>query len=167
MTKFGRQAAEEDRERVAVLRDAIVECAKMWRVPANVAAAIVSRETRGHPKFFIGDNGHGCGPMQVDDRTAPELCSRYKAGDVDNHAMINAGCKILREKIDRLRPNQHILGVEAALLKAAIAAYNCGEGNVARALANGADVDRYTTGQNYSWDVLQRAAWFGENGYES
>ena len=37
---------------------------------------------------------------------------------------------------------------------AAVAAYNCGPGNVERALANGSSVDRFTANGNYSADVL-------------
>jgi soluble lytic murein transglycosylase-like protein len=39
----------------------------------------------------------------------------------------------------------------------AIAAYNCGAGNVAKAVANGQDPDSRTTGRDYSWDVRRRA----------
>jgi hypothetical protein len=164
MARFGRPAAQEDLERVDALRAEIVESARMFHLDSAIVAAIVSRETRGHPKFFVGDGGHGCGPMQVDDRTRPELCARYKAGDVPNAAMISAGCEILREKIEALRRNAHLQD-QQDLLKAAVAAYNCGQGNVARALEAGASVDRFTTGENYSWDVVQRATLFREHGY--
>jgi len=39
---------------------------------------------------------------------------------------------------------------------AAVAAYNCGPGNVRKALRNGESVDRHTTGHDYSADVLAR-----------
>jgi hypothetical protein len=39
---------------------------------------------------------------------------------------------------------------------AAVAAYNCGPGRVRQALKAGKSVDFYTTGHNYSADVLQR-----------
>jgi hypothetical protein len=41
---------------------------------------------------------------------------------------------------------------------AAVAAYNCGAGNVKKALANGQSVDHFTAHQNYSADVLARHA---------
>jgi soluble lytic murein transglycosylase-like protein len=51
--------------------------------------------------------------------------------------------------------------------RAAVAAYNCGQGNVANAIRDGYDVDHYTTGRDYSTDVLQRAAWFKANGFDN
>ena len=50
-------------------------------------------------------------------------------------------------------------------LRAAIAAYNCGRGNVARAIRNSMDVDSYTAGHDYSHDVMRRFAWFKANGF--
>ena len=45
-------------------------------------------------------------------------------------------------------------------LRAGIAAYNCGRGGVSRAVKAGLDVDHFTTGKNYSVDVLHRRARF-------
>lgn len=47
---------------------------------------------------------------------------------------------------------------------AGVAAYNCGIGAVTRAWHNGEPIDRYTTGKNYSSDVLGRRAWFASLG---
>lgn len=44
--------------------------------------------------------------------------------------------------------------------RAGIAAYNCGPGGVQKAIRKGLDVDTYTTGKNYSADVLNRMSWF-------
>ncbi|KAM9817565.1 lysozyme g-like [Neosynchiropus ocellatus] len=44
--------------------------------------------------------------------------------------------------------------------RAALAAYNQGPGNVRRAVDEGRDVDHYTTGQDYSNDVLARAQYY-------
>jgi hypothetical protein len=44
-----------------------------------------------------------------------------------------------------------------ALFQATVAAYNCGPGNVRKALEAGADVDSLTTGRDYAKDVLDRA----------
>lgn len=41
------------------------------------------------------------------------------------------------------------------LLRAVIASYNCGAGNVAKALNQKEDVDHFTTGRNYSTDVFR------------
>ncbi len=41
------------------------------------------------------------------------------------------------------------------LERSIFAAYNCGEGNVVKAIQNNEDVDHYTTGHNYSEDVFR------------
>ena len=53
-----------------------------------------------------------------------------------------------------------------ALLRAALAAYNCGPGNVLKAIRNGLDVDFYTAHHDYSKDVLNRAGFFQLNEWE-
>ena len=52
-------------------------------------------------------------------------------------------------------------------VRAAVAAYNCGQGNVTKAINDGYDVDHYTTGRDYSTDVLGRAAWYKSNGFDN
>jgi hypothetical protein len=52
-------------------------------------------------------------------------------------------------------------GVSGPLLtRASVAAYNHGEGNVIRSIRNGQDVDSGTAHNDYSADVLARAAVF-------
>jgi hypothetical protein len=53
-----------------------------------------------------------------------------------------------------------------ALLRAARAAYNCGIANVLRALRDGADVDFYTAGRDYSADIMRRAGIFQAHGWD-
>jgi hypothetical protein len=48
------------------------------------------------------------------------------------------------------------------LMRASVAAYNSGEGNVLRAIRRGLSVDAFTAHRNYSADVLGRAAVFSE-----
>lgn len=54
----------------------------------------------------------------------------------------------------------------AELLRAALAGYNCGPGNVLRALRGGRDVDFFTAGRDYGRDVLNRAGWFSMHGWQ-
>jgi hypothetical protein len=49
-------------------------------------------------------------------------------------------------------------------VRAGIAAYNCGRGGVLKAIENNLDIDRYTTGHDYSQDVLRRMQWFQGKG---
>ena len=165
MAKFGRAAAAEDLERVNVFKDAILNGANRHKVRPAVLAAIISRETRALPKFFIGDNGHGCGPAQIDDRSFPQICAEYKANLKTNEEMIDFGARVLRDKCMELRLNMHLKGERERIERAGIAAYNTGARRVAMALAEMADVDRMTTNKNYSSDVLERAAFFAENGF--
>jgi hypothetical protein len=53
-----------------------------------------------------------------------------------------------------------------ALLRAAVAAYNCGAGNVLNAIRNGHDVDFFTAGRDYSKDTVSRAGWFQLQGWD-
>lgn len=50
-------------------------------------------------------------------------------------------------------------------LHAALAAYNCGAGNVDRAVRLGRDLDYYTSHRDYGRDVLNKAGWFQINGW--
>lgn len=50
------------------------------------------------------------------------------------------------------------------LMRAAIAAYNCGPGVVRKLILRGDDADKFTTRQNYSADVLARRNWFLDGG---
>lgn len=161
MAKFGREAAKEDLQRVLAFESEIRAAANAKKVRACVLAGILSRETRGLPAFFIGDGGHGCGPMQIDDRSFPDVCKEYKANKRTNADMIMFGAEVLRRKIMALRDNRNL--ARANLERAGIAAYNCGEGNVARVLHLGQDLDFRTTNKNYSADVLERADFFAEH----
>jgi hypothetical protein len=53
-----------------------------------------------------------------------------------------------------------------ALLRGALAAVNCGIGNVLHAIRQGADLDFYTSGRDYSRDVLHRAGFFQAHGWD-
>lgn len=166
MAKYGRAAAEEDHQRVLRFQDAILTAAKKHGVPAEVLAGILSRETRGMQQFFIGDHGHGHGPMQIDDRSFPGICAAYRAKQKSDAEMIHFGAEVLRQKIMYLRLVPQLANDHDMLERAGIAAYNCGEGNVKRCVKLGADLDKLTTGQNYSADVLERAAFFAEHGFK-
>lgn len=100
--------------------------------------------------------GWGRGLMQID-YGAFEFA---RTGDwADASANIDFGCNLLAENLVYFKK---IAGDDDPL-RAGIAAYNCGRGNVSKALALGGDVDLYTTGHNYSSDVLARAQWFKQH----
>jgi soluble lytic murein transglycosylase-like protein len=105
--------------------------------------------------------GWGRGLMQVDyaesdfGKTGPWM---------DPTANILFGANELATNIKHFTANP-INGIDP--VRAAVAAYNCGPGNVTKAAADGFDVDHYTTGRDYSMDVLERAAWFKSNGFDN
>lgn len=51
------------------------------------------------------------------------------------------------------------------LLRAALAAYNCGAGNALNAIRDSRDIDFYTAGRDYSKDTVNRAGWFQLHGW--
>ncbi|MGF1499112.1 MAG: SH3 domain-containing protein [Elainellaceae cyanobacterium] len=109
-----------------------------------------------------GDGGHGRGLMQIDDRFHASFINT--GAWRDPKASIDYGIdKVLAPNYGYLDRNTTLEGVD--LLRGALASYNAGLGSVKRALAEGRDVDYYTTGQDYSWDVLNRAGFFQLNGW--
>jgi len=171
--KFGADAAALTEPRIRAWLPAIKKHAAEAGVPASVVAGIISRETAGLPQYCVpptqggqlGDNGHGHGPMQIDDRAFPAWCYDWRIGAYSTEDGIAQGCAVLKQKaqsIAKLLPSLH----EQDALHATIAAYNCGEGNVRHAVMDDKDIDTYTAWQNYGADVLQRAAYFAQQGYD-
>jgi soluble lytic murein transglycosylase-like protein len=81
----------------------------------------------------------------------------------DPAANIRFGCQVLAESQDFLQRKTDLKG--RALLRAAIAGYNAGPGNALRAVRDGHDIDFFTTGRDYSKDVLNRAGFFQLHGW--
>ncbi len=127
-------------------------------------AAICNRETAGGTTRWLtppaggaaatGDSGHGHGLMQIDDRSHAEFC----AGDDWKDPYKNFSYALTQVLI----PMYQSLGD----LRQTIAAYNCGMGNVRKAIKRGLDVDTYTAADasgnhNYSADVISHARGWG------
>ena len=107
------------------------------------------------------DGGFGRGLMQVDfDAHEFARTSNWK----DPGANIDYGCSVLSGSVSFMKRKTDLK--ETELVRAGIAGYNCGPGNVLKTVQNGLDVDYYTFGRNYSKDVLNRAGWFQLNGWE-
>jgi hypothetical protein len=108
------------------------------------------------------DGGYGRGLMQIDFDAFPFA----RSGNwQDPQANINTGCDVLKGNLDLLGRRTSLTGRD--LLQAAVAAYNCGAGNVLNAIHAGHPLDFFTTGRNYSQDVLNRAGFFQNMGWES
>jgi hypothetical protein len=106
--------------------------------------------------------GYGRGLMQIDFDAFPFA----RGGNwQDPNANINTGCSVLKSNLDLLGRKTSLSGRN--LLQAAIAAYNCGAGNVLSAINGSHDLDFFTTGRDYSKDVLNRAGFFQNAGWNS
>ena len=148
-------------------RDIIEAAAGAHGIRPCVIAGIGSRESgwglllEPPGPAGTGDGGHGRGLMQIDDRSFPEFCAGEEWKDPEPN--VGFGCEVLAEKRAYIR-KRLILGADDEL-RATVAAYNCGQGNVLKVLARGEDVDARTTHKDYSRDVLDRAGWFGMHGW--
>jgi len=137
--------------------DLIKAAAEASGQPAEMLLGIASRETGflwlRHPDgAILGDGGHGHGLMQIDDRSFPEFCRSAAWRDIAKN--VAKGIEVLQGKEAFLRHH----GIEEAMFpRAAVAAYNCGEGNVLKAIRAGQDVDVHTAHGTYSADALARA----------
>lgn len=136
--------------------------ASQFKIQVSVIAGIGSRESlwglalTPQGPTGTGDGGHGRGLMQVDDRWHVKHTSGTDWMIPEKHIPYAVG--VLKWSIDTLQKDMGLQGLNA--LRAGIAAYNAGPGNVKNALLVGEDVDFNTTGQDYSRDVLNKAGWF-------
>lgn len=141
-------------------------------LPGSLVAAIISRETDAREKYCLppqeggalGDGGFGHGPMQIDKRSFPEWCAKWSKGQLSLREGVKQGCAVLKQKMRSvavLIPEMP----EELRLRAAIAAYNCGEGNVRRVFRAGHDIDSRTAHKTYSADVLARAEFLAKHGF--
>jgi peptidoglycan hydrolase-like protein with peptidoglycan-binding domain len=165
----------------------IIAAAAKISVPSVIIAAIGSRESRwglgnkppgpsGTGDFKPRSNtqpfrpgplppdgkGYGRGLMQIDfDASEFARTGNWQ----DPEANINQGCSVLKTNLVLLGRRTQLTGQD--LLRAAIAAYNCGAGNVLKALNANEDVDSRTALGNYSRDVINRAGFFQNKGWDA
>jgi hypothetical protein len=105
--------------------------------------------------------GFGRGLLRID----YDMCGFARTGDWrDPAANIRQGCTLLTDAKAVLRRRTVLHG--RALLRAALAAYNCGIDNVLHAVRQGYDLDFYTSGRDYSRDVVNRAGFFRAHGWD-
>ncbi len=104
--------------------------------------------------------GYGRGLMQIDFDAFPFA----RTGNWrDPQANIQFGCQVLHNNLVFVSKNTTLQGL--MLLRGAVAAYNCGPGNVRTAVQQSKDVDFFTAHCNYSADVLNRAGFFQLEGW--
>jgi hypothetical protein len=96
---------------------------------------------------------HGYGYTQIDIASFPAFIKSGKWKDPLQCYLM--AIDVLEGKRHYIEPHLPKLGGDD-LQRAITAAYNCGEGNVVKALTASSDVDSRTTGHDYSKDVWQR-----------
>jgi hypothetical protein len=117
------------------------------------------------------DGGFGRGLLQIDfDAHEFARGDRWKVPQEN----ILYGCKVLAQCIGTIKRKLTAgLGLgdmatdlsDQEILCAALAGYNAGPGRILKAIREAKDIDYYTTGRNYSSDVLNRAGWFQAHGW--
>lgn len=164
--------ARRDAARLELHRATIETAARAHGLAPAVLAAVISRES-GAGVFLdasgLGDGGHGHGLTQIDDRSFDAWCASWRMirrtdpARADRMA-ITQGAKVLGAKLREIDERLPGLAPQERLA-AGVAAYNCGAKRVAWALRHVLPVDHYTTGGDYSRDVLARAAWLEAHGW--
>lgn len=126
------------------------KAAKSTGIPVQILLGKDSRETwlGSYPGLaangWYGSDGKSKGISQINVEQHPE--ANLMRGDA-HEWFIRMGAELLKTELNRFGGN----------MKAALAAYNTGPGDVQKALHAGQDPDRYTTHGNYAGDILQRA----------
>lgn len=176
----------KDLEAAARYGSIIDRVAMLTGLPPSIIAAIGSRESRwglalvppgpggtgDHlPRSYIRPHRHGPMPddglgfgrglMQIDYDS--HVFARTGAWQ-DPLENVRYGASVLVEAKSFLRKRTTLTG--RGLLRGALAAYNCGAGNVMRALRQGVDIDFFTAGRDYARDTLNRAGFFQGHGFE-
>lgn len=143
------------------------DAASRYGFDQSVLMAIASRES--NIRSILGDNGHGHGIMQIDDRSYPEFCDSEEWKDPLKNIM--KGAEVLdskrrdilngvgRRNICKGNTFNGLTLTDFGVLRSSIAAYNCGCRAYYSICVYG-NPDQYTTGGDYSTDVLNRGEVF-------
>uniref|UniRef100_A0A1A7X132 Lysozyme g n=1 Tax=Iconisemion striatum TaxID=60296 RepID=A0A1A7X132_9TELE len=154
--------ARTDLGRMEKYKSMIKTVGAKYGIDPALIAAIISRESRAGNvlKDGWGDHGNAWGLMQVD--VNPRGGGHTKRGDWNSEEHLCQATEILIYFIERIQKKFSNWSKEEQL-KGGIAAYNAGDGRVDS--KNPEDVDKKTTGGDYSNDVVARAKWYKRNGF--
>ncbi|XP_020514916.2 lysozyme g isoform X2 [Labrus bergylta] len=158
--------AEYDLDRMKQYKSKIKSAADKYDIDPALIAAIISRESRaGNTIKSTGGWGdydqsrrayNAFGLMQVD--VNPKGGGHKPRGAWDSKEHLCQATGILVDFIEKIRDKFPDWSKERQL-KGAIAAYNCGD----RKVDSYREVDKNTTGKDYSNDVVERAKWYKRN----
>ena len=133
-----------------------------YHVPPALVLGLMSRES-GFGTLLAadgtGDNGHGFGILQVDNRSHTPVGGPFSEEHADQAmGIFNSGLQSVQKEHPSWTPDQQLAG--------AVAAYNAGPGNIATQptdAASWARMDTGTTGNDYSRDTWAQSQWFANN----
>lgn len=117
--------------------------------PSTIHAAM--KGDYGKRATDVIEQYHGYGYWQIDIASFPAFIASGDWRDPAKTALF--AVKVLEGKRKFLR--ERFAMDDQRLLQASIAAYNCGEGNVKKAIEKDRDLDYYTHQKNYSREVLR------------
>lgn len=143
---------EEDLPQIETLRGKFESAGAKYGIPVEILAGIASRESRAGK--HLNSEGYDAekkayGVMQIDERY-----HKRRGNKPDSQAHINQAAEILSNNKKQIDADKRFSKwTEEQRMRAAVAAYNFGVGNVKS--WKGLDVG--TTGGDYSKDVMARA----------
>jgi hypothetical protein len=143
--------------REAGLYEFIVGAALEYKLPVAYLLAVASRETG--MKNIAGDGGHGRGMVQIDDRSHFDICNNHDFRK-EPALFIDYGAKMLLTNLGWAAKHWPKYTLEQRQ-KIAAAAYNCGCGNVLKAVPQG-NCDLYTAHGDYGASVIERMGLIAE-----
>lgn len=151
------------------LRKVVDLCrSKGGKATADLVLAIANRESNN--QNIVGDGGHGRGAWQIDDRWNGALLSKLhgaisgtwaltltKASNPGYVPGLIAGLRWCRYIISQNYKYALREGVpQDQAVRVAVAGYNCGPYYAVKGWKEYGDPDWYTTGKDYSKDVMKR-----------
>lgn len=168
-------------------KDIIIDISNKYNIKSSIICGIGSRESNWglglNPKGPTGTGdfgkrnftkpwrkgnlppdgkGFGRGLLQIDyDSHEFARTGNWKdpkANITYGIALLSSFLNFFKRKYNNYDNNQ--------LMRVVLSAYNCGPGNVMKAIKYNKDIDYYTTGRDYSIDVLKRAAIFKLNDWD-
>ncbi len=167
-------------------REIIMKAAHQYRFKPSVIAALGSRES-GWGLALVPPGPHGTGdfaprkyPTKHRPGSLPPDGKGFGRGlmqiDYDYHEFARSGnwqnpdenifygVRLLRNFLLVLKRKTGFTGTD--LLRAALASFNAGPGRILKAIRERLDIDHYTTNRDYSADVLNRAGFFQQHGWD-
>lgn len=141
--------------------DIILRVAKEQGVDPMIIVALGQHESRWGQALDNdgkGDNGHGHGIMQIDDRSHLAWLDSHNWRDP--YTNVTYGAQVFKQAYSYMG-QKGLTGDKQ--LEAAIAAYNAGPGTVWGAIAKGLPPDAVTYTKHYANDVLRRISIYAQS----